>query len=222
MTDLNELLRVDNAVRDEKWETDFFAELAHTNLNIISEEPQVGPDGWPYLFVQTDENGTEPAAKVLDWLHDKGIGLAVNPDREAPDYVFTFGMLWNYKERGQFLTPFDPQRGGQVKIEEGEKIHAGAPNEAFLPEYSRKILREFLRQQGVEAKVLMIGRLSRAEAAVPGATAKHYDLCFSIESLKNPPAEEHRGIMEAISWFLPAHYSLMIASEKGLPPFHPL
>lgn len=222
MTELDELLDIESSERDEKWEKQFFDHLVHSNLQVLSEEAHQGPDGWPYLFVKTDEHGSEPAAKVLEWLHDKGIGMAVNPDRESPDYVFTYGMIWNFKERKEFLTPHNPQRGGQIKLDTGDKIHAGAPSEGYLPGYARNILRDFLRQQKIEAKVLVMGRLSLSQAAVPDAMADHYDLCFSLESLGNPPAAEHRGILEAISWFLPAHYSLMIASEKGLPPFHAL
>jgi hypothetical protein len=37
--------------------------------------------------------------------------------------------------------------------------------------------------------------------------------------LGNPPTKEHQGIAEAISWFLPPHYSIVLISETGLPPF---
>ena len=46
-----------------------------------------------------------------------------------------------------------------------------------------------------------------------------YDLAFSLESLGNPPDKEHIGILEALSWFFPTHYSLMLISQKGLPLF---
>ena len=50
----------------------------------------------------------------------------------------------------------------------------------------------------------------------------HFDLCFSLESLGNPPDNEHEGIAEALSWFLPTHYSIVLISEKSLPEFLPL
>ena len=50
----------------------------------------------------------------------------------------------------------------------------------------------------------------------------NYDLCFSIESLKSPPAHEHANIAEAISWFLPAHYTVALVSEKTVPGFQSL
>jgi hypothetical protein len=57
---------------------------------------------------------------------------------------------------------------------------------------------------------------------VMGPNQQQFDFCFSMESLGAPPAQEHRGILEAIAWFLPAHYSLMLVSEKDLPKFESL
>jgi hypothetical protein len=51
---------------------------------------------------------------------------------------------------------------------------------------------------------------------------KNYDLCFSLESFGNPPETEHKGLAEALSWFLPAHYSIALISEKLLPGFEAL
>ena len=73
----------------------------------------------------------------------------------------------------------------------------------------RKILRDFFRDQGLLAvKILMMSQ-----------DGKNFDLAISLESLGNPPEKEHQGIAEAISWFLPPHYSLLIVSEKGLPSY---
>ncbi len=211
---LHDLLHRDEAERDEQWEKDFLHAFPHSRLNIIKEEPTGGPDGWPYLLVVTDPIGTEPAPRVLDWLADKGIGLVVNPQKSVPDYVFTYGMLWNQKVTGQFLSeaPGGEVRPGQVKFEAGEKVIAGPPTKEYLPDYARTILREFFKQQNVlEPKILVMG-----------TEARGYDLCFSVESLGNPAKGEHRGILESIAWFLPAHYQILLVSEKGLPPFHAL
>ena len=48
---------------------------------------------------------------------------------------------------------------------------------------------------------------------------KQYEFGISLESLGNPPETEHAGIAEAISWFLPPHYSIVLISEKGMPQF---
>ncbi|HWU44373.1 MAG TPA: hypothetical protein VN132_13070, partial [Bdellovibrio sp.] len=59
----------------------------------------------------------------------------------------------------------------------------------------------------------------RPRILVMSTDRKHYDLAFSLESLGNPPQKEHAGIAEAIGWFLPPHYSIVLVSEKGLPEF---
>ena len=51
---------------------------------------------------------------------------------------------------------------------------------------------------------------------------EHFDLCFSLDSLDNPPVEEHKDICEAMAWFLPDNYSIMLIAEKGLPKFYKL
>ena len=87
--------------------------------------------------------------------------------------------------------------------------YTGVPTEQFLPMYVRKVLKDFFRDQGVlEPKMLMILQ-----------DEKNYDLCFSLESLRNPPQAEHAGVAEAISWFLPPHYSVVLISEQNLPSF---
>lgn len=209
---LNEIVQVPDAERNNSWEVQFFQALCGGNLNLISQEPQTGPDNWPYLLAETGEDAPEPAQKILNWLSDKGIGLAVNPTKEYPDYVFSYGMIWSFKETGFFYKTIDDRPLGAVELEPGQLMHAGPPNEAYLPGYVRKVIRDFFRdQQVLMPKILVLS-----------TDQQHYDLAFSLESLGNPPAHEHQGIAEAISWFLPPHYSLLLISENGLPPFTPL
>jgi len=210
---------------DNEAEALFLKDFPDARLKVLSETPQMGPDGWPYLLVAVDPEGAEPAAKVLHWLSDKGIGLVVNPDKQTPDYVFTYGMIWNFRERGEFLSPVvanKPASDGQsfenilfeksVELSGGQKILAGAPSESFLPIYVREVLRAFFKDNEVgEMRVLVMG-----------PNQEQFDFCFSMEALGSPSGQEHRGILEAISWFLPAHYSLMLVSEKDLPKFHNL
>ncbi|MCX7978945.1 MAG: hypothetical protein N2578_08075 [Bdellovibrionaceae bacterium] len=209
---LDEIFKVPDEERDLDWEARFFTAFTEANVRVISPDPQIGPDGWPYLLVETGEGASEPVQKILHWLSERGIGLVVNPRRAYPDFVFTYGMIWNFRETGRFygLASEAPQHS--VSFEPGEKILAGAPSEVYLPSRPRSILREFFRDQGLlQVKILVISR-----------DGKRFDLAFSSESLGSPPEKERQGILEAISWFLPPHYSLMIISERGLPPFHTL
>lgn len=210
--DLGQLLRQPDSARDGEWEQAFFYAFLDGKVALLSDEPKIGPDGWPYLFVDTGPKASEPVLKMLDWLSTRGIGIVVNAHKDTPDYVFPYGMIWNWKERGTFITPASDVKTGTVELKAGQKILAGPPSMEFLPAYARKVLKQFLNDQGVtEPRVLMISHDS-----------KNYDLCFSLESLGSPPAHEHRGIAESLAWFLPIHYSVMIVSEKGLPAFVPL
>lgn len=211
--DLRTILNHPEGDRNAEWERTLFQALPDSLLKVESSDPQPGPDGWPYLFVSGDTNATEPASRILQWLSTKGIGLVLSPHKQVPDYVFTYGMIWNYRERGQFLSTMQQEVvTGKIQFNPGEKVLAGPPTEEYLPGYVRQVMREFLKAQGIkDPKILVMSR-----------DQKVFDLCFSLEALGNPPQREHQGIAEAVSWFLPAHYSVMMTSEQGLPSFHSL
>jgi hypothetical protein len=209
---LVELVSVPDEQRDHKWEIDFFMAITQSNLNLIHEAPQKGPDGWPYLLAETATEAKEPANKIMQWLALKGVGLVVNPRKSYPDYVFTYGMLWNFKETGLFYRTADEAPIGTVELQKGQGLHAGPPTPQYLPQYVRNTLKQFFLDQNV----------MRPRILVMSADRKNYDLAFSLESLGNPPTKEHQGILEAISWFLPPHYSIVLVSEIGLPEFSDL
>src|SRR5690606_13470381 len=143
----------------------------------------------------TSPQATEPTVRILDWLATRGIGMVINGQKEIPDYIFPYGMIWNWKERGQFVSQAEKVHTGKVSFKAGEEVLAGGPTPEYLPGYVRQILNQFLKSQGVkEPKVLVLSR-----------DKKHFDLCFSLESLGFPPEHEHRGIAEALAWFLPQH-----------------
>lgn len=209
MTEIEKILSVPSDNRNAHWEIDFFNSLSKSNVNVMSADPQIGPDNWPYLMAEWADGGTESVQKVIHWLHDKGIGLVVNPTKEYPDYVFTYGMIWSFKESGYFYKTADQITSGAVEIKENSNCFYGAPSEAYLPKYVRRILKDFFMDQGLlNVKVLMIS-----------TDNKFFDFAISLESLGNPPQAEHEGIAEAISWFLPPHYSILLISEKNLPAF---
>ncbi len=207
--------------RDQAWDERFFKLFSETTLNIISEEPQQGPDGWPYLLTKTiaEENlslssSSDSAQKIIHWLSSKGIGLVVNPQRTPyPDYVFSYGMIWSFKETGWFIKYSDISKQSEFVLDkQNPDIIIGKPTEQYLPTYVRSVLKDFFRDQSVfDARIVLIS-----------TDGKNYDLCFSLESLGNPPDSEHQDILEALSWFLPPHYSLAVISEKGIQGFESL
>lgn len=214
---LKELLQTAEQDRDFSWDEKFFKLFSESNIRLLSKDPQQGPDGWPYLISETldtqsnnnDIEDIESVQKVLFWLAQKGIGLVVNPRRQPyPDYVFSYGMIWSFRETGYFMRPDMANTSGAVTYE-NTKIYSGSPTPEFLPLYVRKVLKDFFRDQGVyNPQIILLS-----------TDNKNFDLCFSLESLGNPPEKEHEGIAEAISWFLPPHYSVVLISKNGLPDF---
>ena len=215
---VHELLKTEIEKRDPEWEKSFLAALIETPISVLSPDPQEGPDHWPYLFATTEGEGDDTLRGVVDWLSTRGIGLAINPTKAMPDYVMTYGMIWNFRERGTFFTDLPQSKAGRFQIKPGQKLWTGAPSEAYLPRYVRSVLKQFLNDQGVFApKVLMVNFTAGEDAPTDGLSG--YDLCFSIESLKSPPVHEHTNIAEALGWFLPTHYSVSLISEKTVPGF---
>lgn len=202
---LESLLSVPFEIRDQSWETQFFLKFTSASVELISDGPQTGPDGFPYLLVKTSASASEPVQKVIHWASTRGVGLVVNPENEYPDFVFTYGMLWHFRETGLFYKTQREIPTGSVFLETG--VQFGEPTDAFFPHYVRKMLREFFRDQG----------LHRVKFFCMQSPRGFYDLVFSLNSLGHPPEKEHEGIAEAISWFLPSHYPVILSTEAQLP-----
>lgn len=229
--DLKNHLLTKDEDRDFNWDERFFKLFSECDLEILSPDPQIGPDHWPYLMTETvtdsdlgplgattkdlklQKKQADSSQKVLRWLSEKGIGLVVNPQRQPyPDFVFSYGMIWYFRETGFFMNPPNKNLDRSTEIPAHSKLHTGSPTAQYLPKYVREILKNFFRDQGVlSPKILMIS-----------TDQVNYDLAFSIESLGNPPASEHKQIAEALAWFLPTHYSIAVVSEDGLPKFENL
>ena len=210
MSTFSELLETDVENRDQAWESAFLKALPQAPARVLSPDPQEGPDHWPYLMVEAGgAQDDDSIDNVIAWLSTKGIGLAVNPSKPSPDYVLTYGMIWNFRERGEFLTHATAPKAGLFEIKSGQQLWVGAPTAQYLPTYVRSVIKQFFADQGIFApKVLMVS-----------TDNVNFDLCFSVESLKAPPAHEHSNIAEALSWFLPAHYSISLLSEKTVSGF---
>ena len=202
---MEELLKTPVESRDLDWEKSFLANLANSQFRLIQDTPILGPDNMPYLPVEIVDEG-EPAEAILNWLGEKGIGMVINPSPQ-PDYVLTFGMVWNYLLRKEFITEAGPAgEGGDLSFEQGQQVFAGTPNEEFFPNSVRAIFKNFLLDQGLtQPRIVML--------SVDGS---NFDLCFSKESLGDPPKTEWQGILEGFSWFFPLHYSFSIMSESSL------
>lgn len=209
--DLDSLVSLPEAMRDEAWEIEFFQAICQSKVELVKDQPESGPDGWPYLLIKTGPSGAEPFTQLIRWASPKGIGLAVNTHKMLPDYVFTYGMVWHFLETGRF-TSLDSglPANGEVILGPGEQVLLGEPTEKYLPKYVRQVLRDFLKAQGfLQPKIVVMS----------SPDYKVVDLVFSMESLNSLEAKHHRTMAEALAWFLPLHYSLIFGSEHSLRGF---
>lgn len=203
--DFEKLVQQPESARDERWEHEFLDGLLEQKVEVVeSGAPVSGPDGWPYLRVKTGGEG-ESFRQVVHWLSGRGIGLVVNAHKMAPDYVFTYGMLWNFVNTGLFVQRQAAAPAGQVDFK--DRPIAGPPSESYLPSAARGVLRDFLEQQGLKDVRVLV-------ATTPDY--KQADLVFSLESLGELTTQDQRSLAEAITWFLPLHYSIVFASEQNL------
>lgn len=212
MKTLHELTLTKLGSRNQEWEQLFLDAFAKGQVFVTSEDVQIGPDGWPYLFVNTDlENGSgvkDSAINVIQWAYQHGVGLVVNPQKEKPDYVFNFGMLWGYAHRGQFVSFFDDN------YSDDEQVYLAKVTDDIIPKHAQHIIKEYIASAGVESP----------RAALITRNKVNYELAFAIESLNNPPSSEHQGIAKGISWFMPTDMPIVLLYEKKfqeLYPFNP-
>jgi hypothetical protein len=211
--DFDVLIQQPEFKRNDAWEADFLQQFSGMKVQLDSEQAKNGPDGWPYLFARTGPEARETVPQVVRWLAARGIGLVINAHKMLPDYVFPYGMLWNFVESGRFLNLEVKTRTGEAVYHEGRKLVMGAPTDKYLPPYVRSVLREFLAAQGFTApRILVISTPDFSEI----------DLMFSVESLGNLERAQHRILADRLAWFLPLHYTLVLGSEAGFPPFSPL
>ncbi|MCS6838348.1 MAG: hypothetical protein NZ480_05825 [Bdellovibrionaceae bacterium] len=214
-TEIERLITIPDEMRDAHWEHAFLSQLCFAQVRVMQPDPIVGPDSWPYLHVRLDSKGQEPMSNILLWLSTRGIGLVVDhqENQTYPDYVMPWGTVW-WMVKNKTIPTFAATKPLHENINVAWKHVAwwGAPSEDFLPAHVRKILREFFLQQNVlSPKYLLIS-----------FDQKVFNLAFSLESLGKPPIEEHQNLLEALSWFFPPHYPLMLLTEEGSPPFYPL
>lgn len=204
MKTLSDYLAVNSGLRDQTWESDFFRSLVKSKIFILDDSVQIGPDGWPYMFITDDGKAKhaseDTALNVIQWAYENGVGLALNPNKEKPDYVFHYGMIWNFVHNKFFVNDT------VVETPPNAPIYVAQVSEDIVPQQAVNFIKDYIKSAGID----------EPRAALISRDKINYDFALSLESLGNPPKEEHEGIARGIGWFLPNHLPVVLIFEDKL------
>lgn len=209
MKTLAQHLEVNSGLRDDRWENELFNLLLDSNLYIVKDSVQMGPDGWPYLYVSTDgfqpNVGEDHAAHLIQWAYENAVGLALNPDKERPDYIFHYGLIWNYAHNKFFVKNFN-------EAPADAPIYVAQVSEDIIPQHAMNFIKDYIKSAGIDSP----------RGALISRDKLNYEFALSLESLGNPPQEEHEGIARGIGWFMPNHIPVLLVYEEKLQPLFDL
>lgn len=221
---INNLLSIPLEERDSQWIADFITQISEANLAVAEPEIIMSNDGFPYFNLRNVANGENFQAFVikskLPLLLKNGFGVAINTQKDQPDWMFTYGDLLNLQLNGEFYTDehFFSKNTDDFAIGNQEEILTGQPSEAILPSFVRQHMRDFLQFSGVHNPLIMlIARNYTDEEKVS------QDLVLNLTPKNFANEKEYRHAMNTISWFLPRHYSLVGMDENAIENgFQPL
>src|SRR3954454_14403597 len=103
---LQELFQTPHAQRDVGWIERFYQVAPDASLT--TRDPQVvrGPDDFQYLTLYSPPVAQNfqayCVASSVDFCTENGLGCTINPNKDEPDWVFTYGDLWGLRATGRF------------------------------------------------------------------------------------------------------------------------
>ncbi|MCG9793462.1 hypothetical protein [Flavobacterium algicola] len=216
---LLQLVQIPQEERDENWSTSFLSNLSKASF--CCGEPQIitGPDGFPYFQLFLPEPNKSFQCFVIenmkdDFLLESGFGVVINPTDSSADWVLSHGDILNLHLNNSFYitekTPFSKDTNDET-ISENEEVIIGQPSEKILPRTARKLLREYLKLNGVDTpKVVLLMRHQKDDKKAS------QDLVFNVTPNNFENAEHYRIVMQTMAWYLPRHYSFVGMDEKSL------
>ncbi len=221
-TILNELFKIPHEQRDEVWKEKFLENVA--DASFICGSPQLikGPDGFPYFQLNIPEPGKPFQCYVIkhmvnDFLLERGFGVVINPLKEQPDWVFSYGDIVNYHIKKAFYTK--PEAWDLPKeevLKEKEEVLVGQPSESIIPVQTRKVIREFLESLGIHDTKLLLMNRRKPEGHLQ-------ELVFNLTPDKFDKKEHFEAVMQGIAWFLPRQYTYVSMDTSDLEEhFKPL
>lgn len=199
MQNLKTICEMPVSKRDLKWEHKLFSAVADFPIYLVGDKPFQGPDGLSYMNVSS-EAGTEiNKDDFFSWCLDSGVGIVLNlKDEKAPDFVFNYGMVWNFLMRGDFVNEVPKD------LKETDETYVHEISEGYLPKEVRVNLRNFLEANKVVSPQLTL---------LSGGDQTAYELLWYFPELQEVEEKEQMALLEAISWFLPLDYRLAWADS---------
>ena len=216
-----ELFSVAAEQRDASWKRQFYDNVFHASFACGDPQTFNGPDGFPYFRLLTPEPN-QPfdsfcLCNLLEHVTENGLGVAINPRTDGVDWVFSYGDLLCHRLYGAFEVGQFQAGHAQTVIKKETQVLVGAPSEAILPAYTRRLLKSFIEfKTGNKA---------------PGVFLMHnpsdkivQSLVFSFFPEDFPNEAAFDSFMNSLSWFLPRHYPPTCISRQGktISQFYPL
>lgn len=142
-----------------------------------------------------------------------GIGIVIEPNDGAAEWVFSYGDLFSLRAYGSFEgDPVDRAAEASPKIEvlkEDRRVMIGSPSEEFLPAWARRVISAFLKS------VANIENPGVCVMVDPARTPER-NLVFNMHPENFSSHEEFEHVMNAISWFLPTKRACLALSKNAL------
>ncbi len=199
MQSLKTICEIPVSKRDVAWEEKLFNAIMDFPIFLAKDQPFQGPDGFSYMHISSKTGAQINKDNFLKWCFESGVGLVLNlENKKTPDFVFNYGMVWNFLWRGVFINkvPADLKESNDTYIHE--------ISEGFLPKTVRKNIRIFLDTNKVNNAKLTL---------VSGGDKAPYEILWYFPELQKLEEKEQMALLKAISWFLPLDYRLAWADE---------
>lgn len=201
-----DLLAIDPSARDQTWLTSFYAAIP--NASMESQEPQVilGPDNQAYFVLKTPKGGSfSPFSitHILDVCLQQGFGIVLNPQKGTPDFVFSYGQLWHFKETGELAEL--PLATGMPDDNLDGQILIASPSERIFPQYARSVLAKVLQTLNVAAPAIMMITDARGQRR----------LVFNFFPEDCTSDKDFATKMGFLNWYLPNSHGLTAISKKS-------
>jgi len=203
-----QILSTPTSKRNTDWEKSFLKTFPTFDLYLKSDEPFQGPDAFSYMDVTTEK--TPQKIKLEDflaWCGHAGVGIVLNlKSNKTPDYVFNYGMIWNYLLRKTFIN----SDSKKTNIEDVKTLLVHKILEGYLPQYVRQNISDFLVANKIEGA--KIGLISKGDNTP-------YEILWYFPKNQDLSEEDEKTLLESISWFLPLDYNVAMVMKDD-PSLH--